>query len=76
MASQSFNRPNLRFSVQEKAKAKPDALQQLLRTLGTPKFQGSGVVYCTTRVDAEDTANYLLAHGVQVGVTHCPPNTH
>jgi ATP-dependent DNA helicase RecQ len=54
----SFDRPNIRYLVQNKI----DAKRQLLSFL-TPYKGESGIVYCMSRKKTESTADWLVAHG-------------
>jgi ATP-dependent DNA helicase RecQ len=66
----SFNRPNLRYSVFEKA----DAVKQLLSWC-TARANESGIVYVQSRNSAEDLAAKLSAAGVSSRPYHAglPP---
>jgi ATP-dependent DNA helicase RecQ len=66
----SFNRPNLRYSVFEKA----DAVKQLLSWC-TARANESGIVYVQSRNSAEDLAAKLAAAGVSSRPYHAglPP---
>ncbi len=54
----SFDRPNIRYSVQPKT----DARRQLLRFLAGREGQ-AGIVYCLTRKKVETTVEWLNAEG-------------
>ena len=54
----SFDRPNIRYSVQ----AKTDARAQLLRFLATHRDE-AGIVYCLSRKKVESVAEWLRAQG-------------
>ncbi|NNL56447.1 MAG: DNA helicase RecQ, partial [Pseudomonadales bacterium] len=55
----SFDRPNIHYTVAEKA----DGKKQLLRFL-TPHRDASGIVYCLSRKRVEATADYLNQQGL------------
>ncbi|HVE22182.1 MAG TPA: DNA helicase RecQ [Acidocella sp.] len=55
----SFDRPNIRYSIVQKASPQ----RQLLAFLGAHKGE-SGIVYCLSRATVEETAASLQAHGV------------
>jgi ATP-dependent DNA helicase RecQ len=55
----SFDRPNIRYSIVQKASPQ----RQLLAFLGAHKGE-SGIVYCLSRATVEETATSLQAHGV------------
>uniref|UniRef100_M4B6F2 ATP-dependent DNA helicase n=1 Tax=Hyaloperonospora arabidopsidis (strain Emoy2) TaxID=559515 RepID=M4B6F2_HYAAE len=70
--SMSFNRKNLTFEVREKplgsdAKAM-DALYQLISTTYPP--DAVGIVYCMTKQDSEDVADYLFDRGLSADFYH------
>ncbi|XP_065352906.1 recQ-like DNA helicase Blm isoform X2 [Cloeon dipterum] len=68
----SFNRPNLKYSVLEKvSKAKSGGEDQLLTLLQQPTFRNkSGIVYCFSRNDCQNTAEKLKQHGVRAAAYH------
>ncbi|TKS54719.1 DNA helicase RecQ [Luteimonas yindakuii] len=55
----SFDRPNIRYHVVQK----DDARRQLLDFLQAHRGS-AGIVYCMSRRKVEDTAEWLVAHGV------------
>ncbi|KAH7460767.1 hypothetical protein KRP22_007672 [Phytophthora ramorum] len=70
--SMSFNRTNLTFEVRDKplgsnAKAM-EALFQLIST--TYPRNAVGIVYCMTKQDCEDVANYLFDRGLSADFYH------
>ncbi|KAJ0399769.1 hypothetical protein P43SY_010556 [Pythium insidiosum] len=69
--SMSFNRPNLAFEVREKPLQEIKALEALHKVI-TTEFQDSavGIVYCMTKQECEDVANYLFDHGVRADFYH------
>ncbi|MDZ4179923.1 MAG: RecQ family ATP-dependent DNA helicase, partial [Coriobacteriia bacterium] len=60
-----FDRPNIRYTVAEKA----DAIVQLKRFVAVHEGE-SGIVYCLTRKRVEDVARKLAAEGVRAAAYH------
>ncbi|MGW1077081.1 DNA helicase RecQ [Streptomyces sp. NPDC002537] len=56
----SFDRPNIQYRIAPKN----DPKKQLLELLRTEHEGDAGVVYCLSRRGVEDTADFLVAHGV------------
>ena len=56
-----FDRPNIRYTIVPKR----DAMQQLLRFIKERHPKSAGIVYCFTRQNTEDTADWLTAHGFE-----------
>src|SRR5262249_4531452 len=56
----SFDRPNIRYRIVEK----DDPRKQLLELLGTEHAGDSGIVYCLSRRKVDETAQFLVAHGI------------
>jgi ATP-dependent DNA helicase RecQ len=56
----SFDRPNIRYTIVEKA----DPKAQLLRWLRDEHDGDAGIVYCQSRRKVEETAAWLAAEGV------------
>jgi len=56
----SFDRPNIRYTIVDKA----DARAQLLAFIRTEHEGDAGIVYCLSRKRVEETAEWLAAHGV------------
>ncbi len=56
----SFDRPNIRYAIVEKA----DARAQLLRFINDEHEGEAGIVYCQSRKKVEETATWLAAQGV------------
>ncbi len=56
----SFDRPNIRYRIVEKASGR----QQLLDFLQAEHVQDAGIVYCLSRKKVEETAEFLNQHGV------------
>ncbi|MBI3156743.1 MAG: DNA helicase RecQ [Burkholderiales bacterium] len=56
----SFDRPNIRYTIVEKA----DARAQLLRFLRDEHDGDAGIVYCQSRRKVDETAEWLNAQGV------------
>jgi len=61
----SFDRPNIHYSIVEKDNAR----RQLLDFLAAHKGE-SGIVYCLSRKKTEDTAAWLIEHGVAALAYH------
>ncbi len=56
----SFDRPNIRYRIAEKAKPR----DQLLGFLRSEHPGECGIVYCLSRASVDDTAAFLVRHGV------------
>ncbi len=56
----SFDRPNIRYTIVEK----DDVKRQLLRFLRSEHEGDAGIVYCQTRRKVEETAHWLSAEGI------------
>lgn len=56
----SFDRPNIRYRIVEKANGR----HQLLDFLQTEHAQDSGIVYCLSRKKVEEVAEFLTGHGI------------
>ena len=71
--SQSFNRPNLKYEVRSKTKAK-DVLDSMANTINTSYRGQSGIIYCLSRKNCEDIATKLreqyniMAHHYHAGM--------
>ncbi len=61
----SFDRPNLRYTIEEKFKP----LNQLLTFLGT-QSDNCGIVYCSSRARVDDIATKLQAKGFKAAPYH------
>ncbi|KAF7788147.1 ATP-dependent DNA helicase RecQ [Pseudoalteromonas rubra] len=61
----SFDRPNIRYTIEEKFKP----LSQLMRYLRTQKGQ-SGIVYCSSRKRVDDIAEKLVEAGFNAAAYH------
>jgi ATP-dependent DNA helicase RecQ len=57
----SFDRPNIRYSIVDKA----DARSQLLRFIQEEHPGEAGIVYCLSRKKVDETAAWLAGHGVR-----------
>ena len=57
----SFDRPNIRYTITDKQ----DARNQLLRFIRGEHADEAGIVYCLSRKKAEETAAWLVSHGIQ-----------
>ena len=56
----SFDRPNIRYRIVEKANGR----QQLLEFLQAEHADDAGIVYCLSRKKVEETAEFLSEHGI------------
>jgi ATP-dependent DNA helicase RecQ len=56
----SFDRPNIRYRIVEKASGR----HQLLDFLRAEHTADAGIVYCLSRKKVEETAEFLIQHGV------------
>jgi ATP-dependent DNA helicase RecQ len=56
----SFDRPNIRYQIVEKANAR----KQLIDFIEAEHAGDSGIVYCLSRKKVEETAEFLNGHGV------------
>ena len=56
----SFDRPNIRYRIVEKANGR----HQLLDFLQAEHAQDAGIVYCLSRKKVEETAEFLTQHGL------------
>ncbi|CAH9049618.1 ATP-dependent DNA helicase RecQ [Pseudoalteromonas holothuriae] len=61
----SFDRPNIRYTIEEKFKP----LSQLMRYLKTQKGQ-SGIIYCTSRKRVDDISQKLADAGFNAAAYH------
>ncbi|HEY3531765.1 MAG TPA: RecQ family ATP-dependent DNA helicase, partial [Casimicrobiaceae bacterium] len=57
----SFDRPNIRYTIVDKA----DARNQLLRFIRQEHAGDAGIVYCLTRRKVDETAAWLVEQGVR-----------
>ena len=57
----SFDRPNIRYSIVDKA----DARAQLLHFIDAGHRGEAGIVYCLSRKKVEETAAWLSRHGIE-----------
>jgi ATP-dependent DNA helicase RecQ len=57
----SFDRPNIRYTIVDKQ----DARAQLLRFIREEHADEAGIVYCLSRKKVEETAAWLVSHGVR-----------
>jgi ATP-dependent DNA helicase RecQ len=67
----SFDRPNIRYRIVEKANAKA----QLLAFLHTEHAQDAGIVYCLSRRKVEETAAWLTEQGLNALPYHAGMDT-
>lgn len=74
--SMNFNRPNLSFEVRDKPlgsdKKAMEALYDLIST--TFPRDAVGIVYCMTKQECEDVANYLFDRGLSADFYHAGQN--
>ncbi len=56
----SFNRPNIRYRIVEKANAR----KQLLDFIRVEHAGEAGIVYCLSRAKVEETADFLVSEGI------------
>ncbi|MDF3036185.1 MAG: recQ [Paucimonas sp.] len=56
----SFDRPNIRYQIVEKANAR----QQLLDFINGEHAGDAGIVYCLSRKKVEEVADFLNSHGI------------
>ncbi|KAL7585237.1 hypothetical protein Lser_V15G46163 [Lactuca serriola] len=64
---QSFNRPNLRFSVVPKTKK---CIEEMHEFIKKSHFDECGIIYCLSRMDCEKVAEKLKEYGHKVGFYH------
>ncbi len=57
----SFDRPNIRYAIVDKV----DARAQLLRFIREEHAGDAGIVYCLSRRKVDETAAWLVSHGVK-----------
>ena len=57
----SFDRPNIRYTIVDKQ----DARNQLLRFIREEHASEAGIVYCLSRKKVDETAAWLVSHGVR-----------
>ena len=62
----SFDRPNIRYRIVEK----DDARRQLLQFIQEEHGGDAGIVYCLSRAKTEETAEFLVAHGIPALAYH------
>ncbi|KAK1944386.1 ATP-dependent DNA helicase Q-like 1 [Phytophthora citrophthora] len=70
--SMSFNRQNLTFEVRDKPRGSDTvAMAELYKLISTTYPRDAvGIVYCMTKQDCEDVANYLFDHGLSADFYH------
>ncbi|MFO1315580.1 MAG: DNA helicase RecQ [Burkholderiales bacterium] len=56
----SFDRPNIRYTIVEKSEPR----EQLLRFIRAEHPGDAGIVYCLTRRSVDETAAWLVRHGI------------
>ena len=57
----SFDRPNIRYAIVDKV----DARTQLLRFVREEHAGDAGIVYCLSRRKVDETASWLVSHGLK-----------
>src|SRR5580765_2373768 len=62
----SFDRPNIRYQIVEKTNAR----KQLLDFIENEHADDAGVVYCLSRKKVEETAGFLVQHGIDAVPYH------
>ena len=62
-----FDRPNLRFSVEQ---MNPKAKRMRIASFVAAHRRESGIVYCATRREVEETAAFLQEHGFSAAAYH------
>jgi ATP-dependent DNA helicase RecQ len=67
----SFDRPNIRYTIVDKA----DPRQQLLAFIREGHAGEAGIVYCLTRNKVEETADWLVDHGIAALPYHAGMDT-
>lgn len=72
----NFNRPNLSFEVRDKPAEARKALEKLYEIIST-KFspRDVGIVYCMTKKECEEVANYLFDRGLLADFYHAGQST-
>ncbi|MFO1414893.1 MAG: DNA helicase RecQ [Burkholderiales bacterium] len=73
----SFDRPNIRYTIVDKASPR----EQLLRFIRDEHAGDAGIVYCLSRRKVDETAEWLVAHGVNAlpyhaGMDHAARSEH
>ncbi|KAK0441171.1 P-loop containing nucleoside triphosphate hydrolase protein [Desarmillaria tabescens] len=67
---QSFNRPNLTYSVLPKPKGHRKAVDNIASFISSSHADHSGVIYCLTRKTTEKVAAYLRESGIRAKHYH------
>ncbi len=67
----SFDRPNIRYTIVDKA----DPRAQLLRFIREDHPGEAGIVYCLSRRKVDETAAWLVSHGVNALAYHAGMET-
>ncbi|MBS1218321.1 MAG: recQ [Proteobacteria bacterium] len=67
----SFDRPNIRYTIVDKQ----DARAQLLRFIREDHDGDAGIVYCLSRKKVDETAAWLVSHGVRAIPYHAGMDT-
>ena len=68
--SLGYDRPNLKFEVLEKPNKKPDANEFILELIHTFPPGTTGILYCMTKAECEELADFLRASHVQADYYH------
>ena len=67
----SFDRPNIQYRIVPKKEPR----RQLLQLLRTEHPADAGIVYCLTRASVEQTAEFLMANGIEAMPYHAGLDT-
>ncbi|KAF4324441.1 hypothetical protein JM18_000346 [Phytophthora kernoviae] len=69
--SMSFNRQNLSFEVRDKPRGDKKAMEELYKLISTTfPPDAVGIVYCMTKQESEDVANYLFDRELSADFYH------
>lgn len=67
----SFDRPNIRYQIVEKANGR----KQLLDFIQAEHMGDAGIVYCLSRKRVDETAEFLSEHGIKAMAYHAGMDT-
>lgn len=67
----SFDRPNIRYQIVEKANGR----KQLLDFIQAEHIGDAGIVYCLSRKRVDETAEFLAEHGIKAMAYHAGMDT-